>query len=120
MGRSRVVICLLDHFICNYFYKKIVDSLIAPCYSKNMEAMIRACRAQGQVMPRGRPKCSQGRTNMSKKTYAYTVTFMIETERKIKSEDLEDIAANIWDGVADGKARETITDSYNFVVDPHQ
>lgn len=51
---------------------------------------------------------------MEKKTFQYTVTFTVETSREMKSEDLEEKAAEVWDGVATARVRKLFVDSYGF------
>jgi hypothetical protein len=54
---------------------------------------------------------------MENKTFQYTVTFTVETSRRMEVEDLEEKAAAVWDGVATSRDRELFTDSYNFIAE---
>lgn len=53
-------------------------------------------------------------TTMSKK-FQYTVTFQIETSRKLKKEGLEDLIADVWDGRKELN-KKIVVDSYGFEI----
>lgn len=47
-----------------------------------------------------------------KKTFRYTVSFTVETSREMKVEELEEKAAEVWDG--ENRHEDLFTDSYDF------
>ncbi len=53
----------------------------------------------------------------NKKTFRYTVTFTVETSRKLKPEELEAMVADVWDDGASDKSKKLFVDSYGFTVE---
>lgn len=49
-----------------------------------------------------------------KKTFLYTVTFTVETSRKLKPSDLEEKVAEVWDNGIGASDQKLIVDSYLF------
>jgi hypothetical protein len=50
------------------------------------------------------------------KTYRYTITFTIETSRKLNTEELEEKVAAVWDSGNERESGPFIADSYGFMA----